>query len=732
MKKKKAVYIGYALAAILAVAGICAGIYAWRVHKVNVMVGQQNFLASKLLEMGEYEEGRIMAAQCEQMKENAFSEELLVIAAGFQADYEVGLLYIDKYLQDREDQVLVSAREIYQDAVDTLALVPREDRNRYNEVYNSIKEDVSERLTVLLLQVQNSISVKRNSENMLAMLDVISGTGVTTEALALLEEDDSLLSRKVQVAYAVDTKQYEEAYEKAEDMLADNGCFENRALVANLAAQRDAVRAGDGSTDKLVQQRTALEERHNRLQTQYAQESDATKQRDISEEMENIQRQIDEIQQELDAIPAKKAINFIETTTPIAERDTVAFKIELARLYYQAAQRDRARELVMEVIQDGENSAAVSLDTVGLLFADFLNGYINNNSSVDDMVYGDVDSIDIELLWNRVAKLLGFIEAEYNETDTFYDFILNTLNKLYNGLIIRRIDATAFPTVRVTVNVSMELEQKLKKDNFTVVELGTPVENFELLDTEALEETGDLSVALVVDRSGSMGGERMTDTQKAVTNFVRNIDENIDVGLLVFDDQAQVVVPVGSNRNHVLQGISGIQIGGGTSIYSGLQLAGQELDGKQGRKVVILLSDGEDGSADMIDGVLDDLKRKGISVYTIGVGGADTEYLSYIARKCGGKFIQADSSGVLGEIYSAIGEYMVNDYVIELTAFMELEDFSRVIRITVDIDDAFAEKEYNVGVPLDAIEEEMYERPIADYFQQVGGSWMDPEPGTEE
>ena len=733
MKKKTAIYIGCALAAVLAVAGICAGIYAWRAHKVNVMVGQQNFLASKLLETGEYEEGRIMAAQCEQMKENAVSEELLVIAAGFQTDYEVGILYIDKYLQDGEDQVLASAREMYQDAVDTLALVSKEDRNKYNEVYNSVKEDVNERLTVLLLQVQNGISVKKNSENMLAMLDVISGSGVTTEALALLEEDDSLLSRKVQVAYAIDTKQYEEAYEKAEDMLADNGCFENRALVANLAAQRDATTAGDGSTDKLMRQRTALEERHSRLQAQYAQENDATKQSDISEEMENVQRQIDEIQQELDAIPAKKAINFIETTTPIAQRDTVAFKIELARLYYQAAQRDEARELVMEVVQGQEIlGEPISADVAGLMFTDFLNGYISNNSSVDDMIYGDVNSIDIEILWNRVAKLLGFIETGYNETDTFYDFILNTLNKLYNGLIIRRIDATAFPTVRVTVNVSMELEQKLKKDNFTVVELGTPVENFELLDPETLEETGDLSVALVVDRSGSMGGERMTDTQKAVTNFVRNIDENIDVGLLVFDDQAQVVVPVGSNRNHVLQGISNIQIGGGTSIYSGLQLAGQELDGKQGRKVVILLSDGEDGSANMIDGVLDDLKRKGISVYTIGVGGADTEYLSYIARKCGGKFIQADSSEVLGEIYSAIGEYMVNDYIIEFNAFMELEDFSRLIRITVDVDDAFAEKEYNVGVPLDAIEEEMYERPMADYFQQVGGSWMETEPGTEE
>ena len=731
-KKKTAIYIGCVLAAVLAVAGICAGIYAWRAHKVNVMVEQQNYLASKLMEMGRYEEGRIMAAQCQQMKENKFSQELLVIAAGFQADYEVGLLYIDKYLEEGEDPVLSSAKEIYEDAVHALSLVSKEDRNQYNEAYNSMKEKVSEKLTVLLLQLQNRLSVKKNGENMLAMLDVISGTGVTQEALALLEEDDSLLARKIQVSYAIDRKQYEEAYEKAESLLGDNGCFENRALVANLAVQRAPATVRDSRAEKLVEQQTALQERKNGLQAQYTQETDTTVQRDIAEEMEEVQRRIDEIQQEIDAIPVKKAINFIETTTPVRERDTVAFKIELSRLYYQAAQRERARELLLEVIIQGEGSQEAPEDVAGFLFSDFLNGYLDNNGSAEDLSYGEVEVKDLELLWNRMAKLLGFIETEYHGEDSFYDFLLNTLNQMYNGLIIRRIDATAFPKVRVTVNVSMELEKALQKEDFTLVEQGAPMPEFELLDTAALEETGDLSVALVVDRSGSMGGSRMEDTKKAVTNFVKNMDESIEVGLLAFDDTAYVVTPVGSNRNHVLQGISSIQIGGGTSIYSGLQLAGQELEGKQGRKVVILLSDGEDGSTGMIDGVLDDLKRRGISVYTIGVGGADTEYLSYIARKCGGKFIQADSSEVLGEIYSAIGEYMVNDYVIEFTAVTEPEDFSRIIRITVDIDDAFAEKEYHVGVPFDAIEEEMNGRPMADYFQQVGGSWMETEEGAQE
>lgn len=731
MKKKKTlIYIGVAAAVILAAAGICFGIYAWRVSRVNTMVDQQNYLASRMLEMGQYEQGRMLAAQCEQMKENKVSEELLVLAAGFQADYEVGIRYTDKYRGEEGDQIIESAGKIYREVTEMLALVSKEDRNQYNDIYNAQLENVREKLLPLLLQVQNSISVKKTGENMLAMLNVMTGEGVTAEALALLEDDNSLMARKVQLSYAIQTGDYEEAYVRAEDMLKVNGSFENRALLANLAVKQGNTLLKDERTDKLVAEQESLRAEQEKLQTQYFQETSAVKQDDISQRIESVQAKIDSIQQEIDAIPAQKAINFIETTTPVRERETVAYKIELSRLYYQAAEREKARDLLLEVIQGDAESE--TLDLVGLMFYDFLNGYVVNNGSVNDITYVSMENVDIGFLWNRIAAMLNFLDTGYEEENSYYDFVLNTLNQLYNGLIIRQIDATAFPKVRVTVNVSMELEAPLKKENFTLEELGAALTDFELLNVEELEETGDMAVALVVDRSGSMSGSRMEDTKKAVTNFVRTIDENIEAGLIAFESDATVITPVGNGRNNVLQGINSLDAGGGTNIYAGLKLAGQELDGKSGRKVIILLSDGEDGNAGMIDEVLDDLKRRNIYVYTIGVGGADTEYLSYIARKCDGKFIQADTSEVLGEIYSAIGQYMVNDYVIEFTVTQSPEEFSRYVKVTVDVDDAFAEREYHVGVSYDEIESQRYERPLADYFQQVGGSWTEPEPGTEE
>jgi len=726
-KDKRTVYIASAAAVVLVFLGIWVGIHFWHVHRRETLLQEQNYVASRLLELGEYEQGRILAAQSEQMKENAVSEQLLVLAAGFQADYEVGLLYAEKYLAEREDDVIASAKAVCQESQEVLEGLSKADQNQYTEAYYAQKDKAYRELLPLLLQVQNSISVKKTSESMLAIVDVLAGTGGGYDVLEQLESSNSLLSQKAQVSYAVQTGDYSQALEKAEKLYNENATLENRSLLANLVVEQGEAYGEDTWADTLREQQGGLREEYRVLETQYAGESSITKQSKIEQKMEDIQAQIDGIEEQIRAIPALKAISFMEASTPSAERDTVAYKMELAQLYYRADQQDKARELLVGMVRADKADKADKSPAVFLL-SDFLQKYMEENSAAENMTYGNTEQIDLKILWDRIAKLLCFVERRngYGEED-FRDFVMNLLDELYNGITIRSIDATAFPTVRLTVNVSLEMENTLEKKDFSFVEMGKALEDFRILNMEDLEQDGELAVALVVDRSGSMDGTPMEDTRSAVTNFVKSLDGLIEVGLVAFDNSAQVITPVGNNRNGVLQGIASLNAEGGTNIYSGLKLAGQELDAKAGRKVIILLSDGEDGNTAIIDEVLDELKRKEIYVYTIGFGGADTEYLGYIARKCGGKFIQAYSSQLLGEIYSTIGNYMVNDYVIEFEAVMDPEEFTRTIRVSVKMSDAFAEKEYHVGVSPEAIEAEQNRKPLADYFQQVGGSWMETE-----
>lgn len=712
--KKKTIYMGIA-AAVLVVAAICGGICAWKIHKKNAMIGQQNYVASRLIELGEYEQGRILAAQTQQMKPNAASERLLVLAAGFQTEYEAGIRYADQYLERGEDKLLASAKTVYEEALELMEGEP--------ELYSAQTQEVHQALLPLLLQVQNSISTKKNDDSILAVVDLLSGGG-NASIEAVLEEDHSLLSQKAQIAYAIQTSDYGKAYEKAEALYLESGTFENRAALANLAAAQDVYLAEDEQTVRLRNKQAELGEELCRLMEQYAQETRSSKISRIMQRMEELQGRIEEIQREINAIPRLKAINFMEATTPVTERSTVAYKIELAQLYYRAGQNDRAEELLTDVITTDRADA----EPVSLMLSDFLRAYTDSDSRTDYLSYMYVENDDVAVLWNRIAQMLGFVESRYSYGETsFYDFVRNLLDTLYNGVIIRSIDATDFPTVRVTVNVPVELEHALTERDFSLVEMGEDLRDFKLLNIEELQDAQAMSVALVVDRSGSMEGTRMADTKQAVTNFVKTIDEAIDVGLVAFDSEAQLISPIANNKNDVLQRIASLVPNGGTNIYSGLKLAGQTLEAEAGRRVIILLSDGEDGNAGMIDEVLDELVSKDIYVYTIGFGGADSEYLSYIARKCGGKFIQADSSSMLREIYSSVGEYMTNDYVIEFHVVTEPEKFTRTIKVLTDINNAFAEREYHVGVPYDVIEAEQDRKPLADYFQQVGGSRMETE-----
>ncbi len=718
-KKKRNAWIVAVVVVVLAVTAVGIG-YGVRAYQKNMMLMQQNYVASRLIEQGEYEQGRMLAAQSEQMRENEISEELLVLVAGFQSDYEVGILYTDKYLEKQNDAIMESAREIYEKTLENLKQYPKEDSYQYMEYYHEQADAVRKELLPLLVRVQNNISIKKGSENMLAMVNVMSGSGSTAD-LAVLEGDDSLLARKVRVSYAVDNGNYVQAYEEAEQLYKDNGTFENRAVLANIVAEQGASVLEIEEADRLSERLVELSEEVSGLETKRAQEGNASRQQEISEEIAVVRNRIEETRQEMDAIPAERAINFFEASTPVSERGTAAYQIELAQLCFLAGEKEQARQLLTSLIKSEDE---LNEDPAGFMLLDLMKQYSDSEGSSYQLMDAGTE---LDMLWNRIAKLLGFIEKNRYGQGSFYSFVMELLNQLYNGVIIRSVDATDFPTVRVTVNVSMELEHALEKKNFGLVELGEPLEDFRLLDLEELEEDEEMSVVLVVDRSGSMSGAPMEDTKKATTNFVRTIDENIEVGLVVFDTSAQVIAPVAKNRNGVLQGIAGVDIGGGTSIYSGLQTAGDELTGKSGKKIIILLSDGADGSGYMIDTVLDDLKLKNIYVYTIGFGGADTECLSYIAKKCDGKFIQADSSSVLSEIYSTIGEYMVNDYVIEFTVTQDPLEFTRIVEVSVDVNDAFSERTYHVGVPLDKIEAEQYEKPLADYFRQVGGSWMGEE-----
>lgn len=102
------------------------------------------------------------------------------------------------------------------------------------------------------------------------------------------------------------------------------------------------------------------------------------------------------------------------------------------------------------------------------------------------------------------------------------------------------------------------------------------------------------SVALLLDVSPSVQGN-IPDIQEAALAFVRQLRSNDRVMVVAFDKRAHYLTEFTSDRRALESAIRSISTGSGTSVYDAVyEAVAQKLRGVEGRKALILFSDGED------------------------------------------------------------------------------------------------------------------------------------------
>jgi hypothetical protein len=96
-------------------------------------------------------------------------------------------------------------------------------------------------------------------------------------------------------------------------------------------------------------------------------------------------------------------------------------------------------------------------------------------------------------------------------------------------------------------------------------------------DAATSAPAGPLVVGFIVDKSGSMAGERIAAVQRAVSAAVGMLPESAWFFVVAFDSSAQVVVAevqaTPPNRDGARAAIEGIRAGGGTAMSTGLAAA---------------------------------------------------------------------------------------------------------------------------------------------------------------
>lgn len=181
-------------------------------------------------------------------------------------------------------------------------------------------------------------------------------------------------------------------------------------------------------------------------------------------------------------------------------------------------------------------------------------------------------------------------------------------------------------------------------------------------DAEAAQRP-PMSLAVVIDRSGSMAGDKLVQAKQAAEGLIERLSVRDRVALVQYDDGAQVILPItnmdtaGKARAHAA--IRRIMDGGGTNLHDGLALGRDELlatpmAGALDR--VILLSDGQAnaGITDLptLSGVAGTAADRGIRITTVGLGvDYNEELMEALAEHGRGHYYYVQQAGDLQSIF---------------------------------------------------------------------------------
>ena len=545
-------------------------------------------------------------------------------------------------------------------------------------------------------------------------------TTQTIEALKLKEKDIEKLEAQIQLQYF---SIYEEQEEEAEQISekerreqrfeelakgAKNGNLEDVIAVSNLYIQNytlHTLEEQDEEYDNLLKEATAVQIRLNQAAVTLSHSNTESQENNengtVSEEQKEynyILAEYNIILDEMSQERVKRAINYLEANKPRNHQNNIAYQMQMAILYYQAADKENAAKALDYIFNREEIDKEQWLG---------LDCYLLRESYLE--MIGNGNSDEFEMLFYQTMNNLG-----QGSQSSFFVFFQEYLEGLFRGLAIGKIDISAYPNITAEVSVSKE-ELVLSKQNIIVTDTEEVIKNVEIRE----KESSEMAICFVLDRSGSMAGNNLKDSKKAIRENVITLGENVKVALVSFESDSRVECGLTDSKYAVSAAVDKIQDEGGTNIAAGLQDANEILAATAGERVVILLSDGHDGNKENIKEVLAYSKANGIRVYTIGLQGCDEDYLTQIAKSTGGTFIPANKTNKLTQIYEEINNYISHTYYVTYEVVnTEVEVRELYIRLKDSL--IQTKKDYSLKEEVQESTKEKIKVQKSDFYKQTG------------
>ncbi len=179
--------------------------------------------------------------------------------------------------------------------------------------------------------------------------------------------------------------------------------------------------------------------------------------------------------------------------------------------------------------------------------------------------------------------------------------------------------------------------------------IGSPVEDILPVDLDPPQkkQMPKGALVLIIDRSGSMVGDKIRMCKTAAIAAVKQLSYKDEVGIILFDARSQWLVKMtqatAENKEKIYKTISNVGADGGTMMGPAMEMAVEALRADNaGIKHVILLSDGQTGDPQLCADLGKKLAENKVTVSTVGVGeGANIDLMKFIAGVTKGRYYEA-------------------------------------------------------------------------------------------
>ena len=285
--------------------------------------------------------------------------------------------------------------------------------------------------------------------------------------------------------------------------------------------------------------------------------------------------------------------------------------------------------------------------------------------------------------------------TEYTKTDYLRATAIAEDGKEANDIRFTKGPQTTVENVRVDVvqlHISaLDKENKFVKglgeSDFKVQEDGRPqaITGFELA------EKLPLTIGLVVDGSGSMD-QSMPFVHDASAELFRGLMRDKDKGFVIeFREQPRMIQELTADSAALQRAAREPEARGATALYDSIVLGLYQFRTLQGRKALIVVTDGADNHSHVdYDTLLRYCRSAGAPIYFIGIKISALDFgvrkaINEISRESGGEVFHINNAEKVGEVTKRIEEELRSQYIVAFRTDSQKPDGQyRAVQVAVD------------------------------------------------